>query len=604
MDIDVNCIQLSFKRLLRSQNLLINIAGIIILAMLSFLYFIFHTSYVFSFNFSFAVTPHYYIFAFAFLIFTLAGIVFIMKHKTININYLDIIVLLVLLVFLSLLLAVNPLFNIHKETFCMGGVFLLVYLFFRFLPINLIKTYFVPILLLMFFSQLFMGFKQLYNLHNTTAIHLHLNGSLLNSGVYSIYLAIHIPLLIYYIKKNGLTVFRRLVIIFIIAAVLVLIYFTESRTAIIVLVSITFIYLLPIVSSYLHRYRLHLFFACFFLLILGSYFLFSLKPLSALGRLLIWKISLIHSKEYLLTGIGYGEFYRNYPLWQIEYFQNISNVNVKEILVADESFIAFNEPLQWFVETGIIGFLAVAIILFFIFRKSFQSDEFCKTLRITVAMIIISSLFSYSLHVNSIAFLFILCIAVLSPNVFQNKITVPTKYLLPFFTLNCFLIIQISNQLKNVLEWDKLSKDVLLSEKQLSDKYQKVLPSLKQSGKFMLDFSQVLFLSNDKHAMTTIEKATANFPSVASFYVESQIFEMQNDYKRSIESYKQLCGIQPHKFSHREKLMKLYIMINDTANANREAELILSMPIKIPSSQIDSIRGRAREYLTRTSRIN
>jgi len=120
----------------------------------------------------------------------------------------------------------------------------------------------------------------------------------------------------------------------------------------------------------------------------------------------------------------------------------------------------------------------------------------------------------------------------------------------------------------------------------------------------MLDFSQVLFLSDDKQSMTTIEKATEYFPSVAAFSLESQILEKQNDYKRMIKIYKQLCGIQPYKFSHREKLMKLYLMINDTANAIREAEFILSMPIKIPSSQIDSIRGRSREYLTRISRVN
>lgn len=597
--------QVSFKRLSRSRNSLINsLPEILILVMLSFLYYIFHTSYVFSFNFSYTVTPHYYIFASALLVFTLAEIVFIIKQKTINVNYLDIFVSLVLFVFFSLLFAVNPLFNIHKETFCMGGVFLLVYLFFRFLPINLIKTYFVPILLLMFFSQLFVGLKQLYNFYNTDAILLHIKGSLQNSGVYSIYLAIHIPLLVYYAKKNGLTVLRGLVLILITTAVSILIYFTESRTAILVLVSIIIIYLSPIVSCYIHKYRVHLFFACSFLLILGSYFLFSLKPLSALGRLLIWKISLLHSNEYFFTGIGYGEFYRNYPLWQIQYFQNISNGNIKEILVADESFIAFNEPLQWLVETGIMGFLAVAVILFFIFKRTFHSDEFCKTLQITVVLIIISSMFSYSLHVNSITFLFIMCVAVLSPNVFLNKINLPTKYLLPFFALNCFLIIQMSNQLKNVLLWDKLSNDALLSEQQLSDKYQEVLPSLKQSGKFMLDFSQVLFLSNDKQAMPTIEKATWNFPSVAAFSLESQIYEKQNDYKRTIESYKQLCGIQPYKFSHREKLVKLYLMINDTSNAIREAELILSMPIKISSSQIDSIKERVHEYLTRISRVN
>ena len=572
--------------------------------MISFLYYIFHTSYVFSFNFSYTVTPHYYIFASALLVFALAEIVFIIKQKTIHINYLDIFVLLVLLAFFSLLIAANPLFNIHKETFCMGGVFLLVYLFFRFLPINLIKTYFVPILLLMFFSQLFIGLKQLYHFHNTDAIHLHIKGSLQNSGVYSIYLAIHIPLLVYYAKKIGLTVLRRLVLILVTSAVSILIYFTESRTAILVLAGVAVIYLYPVTSSYIHKYRLHLFFACSFLLILISYFLFSLKPLSALGRLLIWKISLLHSNEYFFTGIGYGEFHRNYPLWQIQYFQNISNGNMKEILVADESFIAFNEPLQWFVETGVMGFLAVAIILFFIFRKSFHSDEFCKTLQMTIALIIISSLFSYSLHVNSITFLFIMCVAVLSPNVFLNKINVPAKYFFPFLALNCFLIIQMSNQLKDVLLWDKLSNDVLLSEKQLSDKYQKISPSLKLSGKFMLDFSQVLFLSNDKQAMLTIEKATGNFPSVAAFSVESQIFEKQNDYKRTIESYKQLCGIQPYKFSHREKLVKLYLTINDTANAIREAELILSMPIKVPSTQIDSIKGRVHEYLTSISRVN
>ncbi len=479
----------------------------------------------------------------------------------------------------------------------MGGVFLMIYLLFRLIPIRLIEIYFIPVLLFLFVYQLSIGLKQLYHFYHSDSIHLHITGSLQNSGIYSIYLAVHLPLAFYYVKKIRRVILQRLALVFISMVVLSVIYFTKSRTAIVVLAALALIHLLPVIKSNLHRYNKYIIPTFFLSLIIGGYFLFLWKPHSALGRLLISKISLLHIKEYLFTGVGYGEFYRNYPLWQIQYFQTITDKNIGEILFADESFLAYNEPLQWIVETGTMGFLAVTAILFYIFRKTFHPNEFCKTLQTTVALILISSLFSYTLHVNSIIFLFVLCIAVFSPKVFQQKINLSTRYFLPLFALNCLLITQVFYLLNDVFQWDKLSNDVLLSEKQLSEEYRKIYPSLKQSGKFMLDYSQVLFLSNDKFAYTIIERTKADFPSVATFSTEYQIAERQDDYKSMIESYKQLCGIQPYKFSFREKLMTQYIKTNDMLNAVKEAKLILSIPIKIPSQTIDSIRIRARDFL-------
>jgi O-antigen ligase len=67
-----------------------------------------------------------------------------------------------------------------------------------------------------------------------------------------------------------------------------------------------------------------------------------LKSDSSLGRVLIYKISWSMFLDHPITGIGWGNFQRDYGLYQSAYF-SAGNYSQKEFLLADNTFYAFND---------------------------------------------------------------------------------------------------------------------------------------------------------------------------------------------------------------------------------------------------------------------
>ncbi len=79
---------------------------------------------------------------------------------------------------------------------------------------------------------------------------------------------------------------------------------------------------------------------------------------SSLGRLLIYKISFDILKDNYIKGVGVGNYKILYGKYQIDYFKN-GQYSTKELLLADNSVNAFNDYLQFFIETGLIGLGAI-----------------------------------------------------------------------------------------------------------------------------------------------------------------------------------------------------------------------------------------------------
>ncbi len=68
-------------------------------------------------------------------------------------------------------------------------------------------------------------------------------------------------------------------------------------------------------------------------------------------------------RENWLHGIGFQKFRVEFNEQQAAYFSNRSlDDNIS--LLADNTFYAFNDILQWIIETGIVGFLIFVLFLF------------------------------------------------------------------------------------------------------------------------------------------------------------------------------------------------------------------------------------------------
>lgn len=84
----------------------------------------------------------------------------------------------------------------------------------------------------------------------------------------------------------------------------------------------------------------------------------SFKPLSAAGRVLIWKVGLRTALSHPVAGIGYGNFPAVYGREQGRYFEE-GRGTPTERLSADSRPYAFNDYLESFMETGFAGLLVL-----------------------------------------------------------------------------------------------------------------------------------------------------------------------------------------------------------------------------------------------------
>ena len=110
----------------------------------------------------------------------------------------------------------------------------------------------------------------------------------------------------------------------------------------------------------------------FFLALVSFLFLLTIlskyKSDSTKGRLHIYHLSLKLLRENWLHGIGFQKFRVEFNEQQAAYFSNRSlDDNIS--LLADNTFYAFNDTLQWIIETGIVGFLIFVLFFAFLLRR-------------------------------------------------------------------------------------------------------------------------------------------------------------------------------------------------------------------------------------------
>lgn len=321
----------------------------------------------------------------------------------------------------------STLFFSEYYSFANEHFFVLTSVFTLSLGILFINQFFmkllVKILLLIFFYELYLGFSQYIivdsNYSNTG---LGIKGSLQNSGAYACYLVVQLPIFLFVasnwkpgshfniIKNNRKCIFLFGRIIFAVISLLTIfiIIQTKSRTAYIAVSITTLSWLLlengnqfwkkvksvPLMSSATFAGIVTIIIAC-------GYYLFGLKKMSAVGRLLCADVTWRHIKDDFWIGTGIGRFTWYYPQWQAQYFQTKLNPPIDYFLSAGESYIIFNEYLQLFKEVGFIGFilLIVAIILFFRTTSS-THKKLLRAVKLCMIAILSSAVTSYSFHVN------------------------------------------------------------------------------------------------------------------------------------------------------------------------------------------------------------
>lgn len=256
------------------------------------------------------------------------------------------------------------------------------------------KSLFIISIILLCILESVIGISQYVRYLRSDFILFSCNGTFNNPGPYGGFLALCISILIPYVLFGENTIIKRLSVISIILALLVLPSTLSRASFLSVGCSLL---LLAFKSEKIYCFvRRHWLFAVLSILIcsLSAYYI---KKPSADGRFLMNKISLMMMKQNFITGVGMGNFASEYGKNQAEYFSIImkdngddiawNNLNERERMVADCPRKAFNEYLQIGVENGffsMISFVLLIIISILFSYKDNQMEISCGLLCLSI----------------------------------------------------------------------------------------------------------------------------------------------------------------------------------------------------------------------------
>ena len=376
---------------------------------------------------------------------------------------------------------------------------------------------------------------------------------------------------------------------------IIVVILSGSRTGVLTLCVVTLLFYALRYRKLIHKRRI-------FLISGGALFLISLfigliylKPASASGRVLIWKVSAGLCKEHIIQGNGLGSFKADYMPEQAKYLSS-SHADESDRILAGNTNYPFNEYLLLLIEQGLIGIALFLLSLIAVFRSNVAFDT---PAILTLVSIAIFSCFSYPFKYTFVWFMIIYCFASLNQReVALRTIRFNKPFLLIILFILCFFLI------KNIIferTWKRIS---LVAEKNngLLDNELSVFTKLYDEWN-----GNPYFLYNYASELKNVElyKQSVNIFLHCESYINTYDLQMQladNYYQMECweeaeRRYKLAQCMCPSRFLPLQGLLRVYVKSDNCILAERIALEIINKRIKIPSYTVNIIQEEARNYL-------
>lgn len=332
-------------------------------------------------------------------------------------------------------------------------------------------------------------------------------------------------------------------------------------------------------------------------------FLYWLKPLSASGRLLIWKVSMQMIKDKPLTGFGRNGFEANYLYYQADYMQ--TKASEEEKYVAGNIHHAFNEPIRIAVEHGLVGLILYALFVLLVLRLPTRSSIAAHTAKSVILAIIVWGMFSYPNQVFVIMTLLVLACAILLKQysritVRNCKVMVFTWHLRYFFILISLLAtILLSRHYY-------LYKDIYIYQQSVRLKEEIKNPSRIKyfHEKLPSDVSISLFYAYTlqkgqaiKESMKVINFLEKTHPTPSLLIQKGELLQQLNCFSKAERAYILASAMVPKKQRARYKLALLYYYTNRKAEGIDMAKTLLSEKVKVYSFETYEMHQELKKML-------
>jgi hypothetical protein len=330
--------------------------------------------------------------------------------------------------------------------------------------------------------------------------------------------------------------------------------------------------------------------------------IYSIKPDSAGGRLLIWKISLHMIAKNPLVGIGFDKYKVDYENYQSDYFGSGAGTLYEE-KVADHVIYAYNEPLQICIELGIIGFilfLSIFGIAFFSLSKQGNiKNPLLLSALAAVVSFFVDSCFSYPLSImpSYINLLFLLSIISASTSsqhdiIFHIPIYVQKIFAICLFALATFIGRHSYTLSTGYRGWQKAFQSTMRNEAiNARYDYQKLYPILKENGKFLFMYGDVLQrLKKHDEAILVMEAAKKNYNDPNLWLTLGISYEALGNYEKAEEHYYKAANIVPHLLYPKYLLIQLFMKTGKTEKAIALGRKFLILEEKVPSKDTQKMK--------------
>lgn len=331
---------------------------------------------------------------------------------------------------------------------------------------------------------------------------------------------------------------------------------------------------------------------------------YHLKQGSSDGRLFIWKISTEIIKESPLFGVGFDRFKAHYMNNQANHFD--VHGETSEALVADNTYYAFNEFVQFTTENGIIGFLLLITVLLIIYKTGITKENKDLTIIIKTSLLAIGvfAFFSYPIEILPIK-LIIVCLLAITAMLDSKKLLVykneKVNFQSPLFktllVVISFTTIIISTKYINNLNMGFKTWQSALSSYQYGDyesaieEYEEAYPILKNNGDFLMNYGKALSIhKQDEKAIEILEQAKTHLNTTIIETALGDSYKNLKNYTKAEVAYKHAANMIPTRFYPLYLLAKLYEESGEKNKAVAIAKTILNKDVKVPSTAIKEIQ--------------
>ncbi len=549
-----------------------------------------------------------------------------------SLNKLDIIVLLyylyslVRLIFTENVPVINNNFTIL--TLILSFYFIFKYLFQKY-TVTLVNSAFILILSFCtaVFFQAIIGLFQAHNLFGFYSGHFITTGSFENPSPYAGYIASALPfafgLYLLFNKKYKLNKILKYTGLLTFTACVLLLPLTKERgdwLAAISGMTVVVYYKYDLRKKFmtiLNTVYKKILMAIFLVALISAIMvgLYNIRPVSAFGRILMWKVTTNIIKDYPVFGAGYNRFAQIYGNYQADYFSEKKR-DPLEVYVAGNVRRAHNEFIQHFAELGIVGFFLVISIFFIaIVRtnelKKNNECEYTLESKLVIASkssltaIGVSSLFAFPLQILPTLINFIFLLSMVSAFGFKKykQINIPTKFLkiiaFPFALLIVIFAVEEYKMFESNKKWKEAK---MLTATGIYDeaiqKYEEIYQDYKENGDFLLNYGGALYFNGEYRKALKVFNETKKYNSSNNLYILlGNVYNALSNYKKAEASYKKAINIIPNRLYPRYLLVKSYIKANNYKKAIELAKIVLSMKAKFLSTAEQQIKSELIQLL-------